>query len=117
MVNRALFTGFFGFILGACQHQGAPVAATLSDDSPETISALKAGLSTALGRAIIDLGAGDPTAVPSVAVLPPRPAPRETHSTAMPTLFDLYLEGDTCFAIKQGTSTRIALPDVPCKPA
>ena len=117
MVSRTLLTGLFGIMLGACQHQTAPVPATLSDSSPETITALKTGLSSALGRAMIDLGAGDPTQVPSVAVLPPRPGALEANSTAVPTMFDLFMEGETCFAVQQGTDTRTALPGVPCKPA
>ena len=117
MVVRALFTGLAGLMLAACQHQSAPAPAKLADAKPDTMKALKAGLSPALGRASFEFGAGDPTQTSSVSVLPPRPVAQEGNSPALPILFDLFIEGETCFAVQQGTSTRIPLPGVACRPA
>lgn len=116
MVIRFLIS--IGAVLAgsACQHNQGPVPAILSDDSPETLDALKADLAIAMDRARIDLGAGDPTAMPSVAVLPPRPTDLETSSPAMPVIFNLFIQDGRCFAVRDGSKTEIMLPNVTCRP-
>ena len=103
--------------LTACQHTQTVTPAVLADAETSTMDALRASLASAMGRAEIEFGAGDPTMTPSVAVLPPKPSSFETQSPAMPTLFELYMRGETCFAIRQGDDIEIALPGVPCRVA
>jgi len=81
------------------------------------MTALRAALAQSMDRATIELGAGDPTVTPSVAVLPPKPTTFETQSPAMPTMFDLYIRGDDCFAMRRGDDAEIALEGVRCRPA
>ncbi|MEM9178681.1 MAG: hypothetical protein AAGA89_03175 [Pseudomonadota bacterium] len=114
---RATATLFSALALTACQHTTAPVPAVLVEADADSLDALRAGLAQAMDRAQIEFGAGDPTATPSVAVLPPRPTALETQSTALPTMFDLYVRGDTCFAIERGADAEIVLPGVTCRPA
>ena len=114
---RAILS-FFGVIaLSACQHNQTPTPAVLVDANAETLDALRTALAPAMGRTNLEFGAGDPTVSPSVAILPPKPTALETQSTAMPTLFDLYVEGDTCFAVRRGDDTEVFLPGVTCRPA
>lgn len=115
MVTRILIPLIAALAVSACQHNPGSVPAVLADDSAETLSALKAGLATALNRAHIELGAGDPTSVSRVSVLPPRPTNLETRSPAMPEMFDLFIHNGRCYAVRDGTETEITLPDVPCR--
>lgn len=116
MVARFLISIGAAFAVSACQHNQGPVPAILADDSPETLAALKAGLAIAMDRASIELGAGDPTAMPSVAVLPPRPTNLETSSPAMPVIFNLFIQDGRCFAVRDGSETETTLPNVTCRP-
>lgn len=92
------------------------VPAVLADDSPETMTTLKSTLAEAMGRANIELGAGDPTQSSTISVLPPPLGPMETASTAMPTVFTLMMEGDTCMAVHSETGEKYPM-DLPCRPA
>lgn len=101
--------------VGACQHNTAPVEAVIANDSPETMQALKAGLSDAMGRTYIELGASDPTQQPVVSVLPLPLSATDDISLERPTLFDLVLENGVCFAVRRDTGDKTALPGVPCR--
>lgn len=111
-----LTTGLMALLVGACQHNPSAVPATLADDTPATLEALKSGLGKAINRAQIELGAGNLTASSTVTVLPPRLTEHETRSPATPLVFNLFVQDGACFAIQAGTEAEIPLPDVPCKP-
>lgn len=81
------------------------------------MTALRAALAESMDRATIELGAGDPTVTPSIAVLPPKPTTFETQSPALPTMFDLYMRENYCFAMRRGDDAEIALAGVRCRPA
>ena len=115
MVTRILIPFIAALAVAGCQHNQGAVPAILADDSPETLSALKASLGTALNRAHIELGAGDPTTVSRVSVLPPRPTDLETRSPAMPEMFNLFIQDGRCYAVREGSETEVALPGVPCR--
>lgn len=117
MVVRIILSSLTAITLGACQHvDEAVVPATLADDGADSIAALKTGLAAAMERAQIELGAGDLTTSSTVSVLPPPPTTHETRSPAMPTTFTLYVRGDACFAVQEGSETEVALPGVTCRP-
>jgi len=116
MIGRLLLPLMAVLAASACQHSQGAVPAILADDSAETLDALKAGLATAMNRAQIELGAGDPTVVPSVSVLPPRPTEFETRSPALPEIFNLFIQDGRCYAVRDGSETEIPLPDVTCHP-
>ncbi|MEL7539421.1 MAG: hypothetical protein AAGJ51_00845 [Pseudomonadota bacterium] len=113
---RAVLSLFGAIALTACQHHPAPQPAVLIDADAATLDAVRAGLAPTMGRANIEFGAGDPTVSPSIAVLPPKPSALETQSVAMPTLFNLYMKGATCVAIREGTEEEIILQNVACRP-
>ena len=117
MVIRFLASSLAIAALGACQHQHSAVPAVLIDSEPETLDALKAALSGAMQRAQIELGAGDPSQQSMVSVLPPPPTDLEGNSTARPTTFNLYIRGDSCFAVRDGSDEEIVLDNVACRPA
>jgi hypothetical protein len=96
---------------GAYAGDGETPAVLASEDD---IPALKAALAGALGRARIELGAGDPTREPVVAVLPPPLGPNEDRSPATPALFDLVLRNGGCYAVSRETGEETALAGVEC---
>jgi len=115
MIFRAALASLCALGLGACQHTDAPIPAVLADGSDETMAALKGHLADAMGTSRIELGAGDPTQTPSVSVLPPPLTDLETRSPATPTLFNLMMVGDTCYAVREGSDERIELTGVACR--
>ncbi|NQY13401.1 MAG: hypothetical protein HRT81_06015 [Henriciella sp.] len=117
MVRRGLLYFFTALTLAACQHAPSVTPAVLQDKDIDTMTALRAALAQSMDRATIELGAGDPTVTPSIAVLPPKPTTFETQSPALPTMFDLYMRGDDCFAMRRGDGAEIALEGVRCRPA
>ncbi|MHA7856448.1 MAG: hypothetical protein ACX94D_00070 [Henriciella sp.] len=117
MVRSPLFTGLIALTLGACQHSATTAPATLADETPATIEALKSALGSAINRANIDLGAGDLSGASSVTVLPPRLTEHEMRSPATPIVFNLFVRSGDCYAVQDGSEAEIPLPDVPCKPA
>ena len=101
--------------LGACQHASGSVPAVLEDNSEETMMAVKAALSEAMGRAKIELGVGDPTETAMIAVLPPPLSTHEDRSPATPTVFDLVLRDGICFAANTETGAETELAGVRCR--
>ena len=104
-------------MVGGCKLlQQEAVPAVLMDDSPDTMGTLKATLAEAMGRASVELGAGNPAETSMITVLPPPLGPMETASTAMPTQFDLMKRGETCMVVHSETGEEHLL-DLPCRPA
>ncbi|MEO0982205.1 MAG: hypothetical protein AAFX03_06090 [Pseudomonadota bacterium] len=102
--------------LAACQTAGpadAPAVLESADDA--TMATVKSVLAAAVGRAEITLGPGDPTASPTLTVLPPPLHPNETRSPAKPTVFELRLRGEACVVI-DGLNEAYPLPGVACRP-
>lgn len=89
--------------------------AVLESDDIETITVLKSVLAEAMGVATVELGAGDPTVTPTIAVLPPRPGLYEDRSLARPTLFDLEIRAQGCFVVRRDTGAAYELIGVRCK--
>jgi hypothetical protein len=91
--------------------------AVLATASPENLSALRAQIGTALGRANPDFGPGDLTQTGVLSVLPPRLSDREGNSPALPVIFDLLLIDGACMARNRADGGDIPLPGVSCRPA
>lgn len=115
-MRRSLFFQMAILALGACQNASGQTPAILADDSPKTMAALKAGLSDAMGRTFIELGASDPTKQSTVSVLPLPLRATDDRSLERPTLFDLVLEDGICYAIRHETKDKTPLPNVACRP-
>jgi hypothetical protein len=116
----------FGLVLtgaalaaGACQLPGQPEAkpAVLATADAATMDRLKAALASAMGRAQVELGPGDPTRSPEVSVLPRPPGPQEDRSLAVPTIFRLEMKGDVCFVVRADGGVRERIEGVECRPA
>lgn len=124
MRARFLLTGLsLAILAGGCavtetkDMRDEILPAVLTDMSDANLAALKTHLGTALGRAKIDLGAGDLTRTSIVSVLPPRPGALEGNSPALPTQFDLLIAGEACFARQDGHGELISLTGVSCQAA
>ncbi|MEL6372095.1 MAG: hypothetical protein AAFR03_15405 [Pseudomonadota bacterium] len=94
-----------------------PEPARLADTSAETMEAVKAHLSDAVGRADVRLGPEDMATSSSVSVLPPPLSSKEDRSVAVPLVFDLELQGGTCVLVNRKTGERTRMGDIDCVPA
>lgn len=103
-------------LAAACQSSLASEAAVLESADAQTMAKVKSVLAGAMGTAAVELGAGDPTETPSIAVLPRPPGPNEDRSPAMPVLFDLILKENVCYAVRRDTGAAYELTGVACKP-
>ncbi|MBR9834300.1 MAG: hypothetical protein GYB42_03740 [Alphaproteobacteria bacterium] len=112
LTGLAVMTGAW---VSACQTAGDPVPAVLQAGDEASLVALKARLAEALERSSVELGAGDVTASPVIAVLPPPPGPLEGNSPARPILFDIVTDGVDCFIVRQDTGEQFALEGVTCR--
>ncbi|GGY44104.1 hypothetical protein [Parvularcula lutaonensis] len=81
------------------------------------MDSVKAQLASALGRASVTLGEGDPRDVPQLVVLPPPPGPMESRSTVVPMVFDIKRDGDACILSRRDDGMTVSLEGVTCKPA
>lgn len=104
-----------GLCLSSCQTAGARTPAILENTDETTLSRVKSVLSDAVGRAQIRLGPEDLSTSSTLTVLPPRLGPNETHSVAMPVVFDLMTNGRSCFAVRRDTGADYRLDGVTCK--
>lgn len=99
--------------LAGCQSLAATGPATVSVDDGQGVSALKTVLAKALNRASVEIGPMEANSA-SVSVLPPPLGPHETHSVALPVVFDIVLKGETCFAVRRDTGVAYELSGVKC---
>lgn len=101
--------------LTAC-HTTGPVPASLMDNSDETRAMVAGYLGPAVGRATVEIGPADLNGASSVSVLPPPLSPLETASVAMPTTFNLMMDGEACYAVDTTTGETVMLDGVACEP-
>lgn len=103
--------------LAGCQSISGPVPAVLSSSDPAEIARLKTALASAMGRAQVELGPGDPTHSPTLSVLPRPIGPPDDRSLVLPTIFRLEMEGGECFVVREENGTRTRIDGGRCKPA
>ena len=119
MMNRpCLFSAALASLLlvCACQTASSRVPATLENTDESTLSRVKAILADAVGRAQIHLGPEDLSTSTTLSVLPPAPGPQETHSTALPSVFDLVTNGEDCFLVSRNSQESYRLKGIGCRP-
>lgn len=112
-----MLAGAAGLALGGCQSTAPAVPAVMISDDEAAMSALKQALAEAMGKARVELGAGDPTRQSRITVLPPRLGPLEGNSPSLPVAFDLMLSGETCFLVRVDTGARHDTPQIACAEA
>jgi hypothetical protein len=115
---RPLFLAAFGLIaLPACQTRTDTMPATLASGDAVNMLALHNALAHAVGRAQVSLMDADLTRTSSVSVLPPPPGEFDTHSMALPVVFDIFVNGDTCMLVRRDTQESYDAPGLACTPA
>ena len=118
-----------GLVLAACasgsntdpasedaRHSAYSGPALLLGGDLESRERLKDHLSDAVGRATIELGAGNPSVSSSVTVLPPPLSSQEDRATRLPITFDLTLRNGECFAVRRNDGEEFRLDGVTCIP-
>lgn len=101
--------------LSACQTVAGTQPATVNLDDPASRQALESALGHAIGRAGVKLGPSQSANTSSVSVLPPPLGPHETHSMALPVIFDIISENGRCLAVRRDTNDVYDLPGVTCR--
>lgn len=112
-----MFASLSLFALPACQTHADMTPATLTTDDPASIASLKTALGEAMGRVNIQIAEADLATATHVSVLPPPPGKFETHSVAMPVVFDIVLDDGVCTLLRRDTGEHYAAPGLACRPA
>ena len=105
-------------LAGGCQSGvGTPEPALLIQGDGLAMEKLVAALERDMGRRSIELGPSDPTLSPVISVLPVPSGPLNDRNPALPTVFRLELDGQTCSLFREETGLRITLDGVTCRAA
>ena len=121
LLKTSILAGLTALITSACHTtaQAKPVPAVLKTSDEPSMQALKSVLAKAMNTSKVELGASDPTNTSTISVLPKSVIGirgQDYANFALPTQFDLMMEGSSCYLVKQGTETKIMLEDVACRP-
>jgi len=105
----------------ACQTtaQAQPSLAVLKNSDETSMQALKSALAKAMKTSKVELGASDPTNSSTISVLPKSLRGlygNDQANFALPTQFDLMMNGESCYLVKRGSDTKIPLQGVKCRP-
>jgi len=103
------------FGLASCQNMTAPQPAVLVQNDTESITLIKQALSEYLGRAQINLGAGDLTQQSFVTVLPPRVTAMEGNSVAIPQIYELQYGNGLCYVMDKPVRFAITIRGLACR--
>ena len=100
----------------ACQSDPMrSMPATLMPGDTRAMDVLRSAIAKEMGRTSIDLGPSDPTLNPVVSVLPIPPGPLDDKSLAMPTVFRIEVDGQSCSLVRESTGVRVVLDGVRCQ--
>lgn len=102
--------------LAGCQTMTAPRPAVLVSDDAASMALLKDAISEHLGRAKVELGAGDLTAQSMISVLPPRVTAIEGNSVAMPRTLELRVRDTDCYIYDEAERRATMVRDLKCRP-
>lgn len=105
----------------ACQTtaQTQPSLAVLESSNENSMQTLKSALAKAMKTSKVELGASDPTRSSTISVLPKSLRGlygNDQANFALPTQFDLMMDGQSCYLVKRGSDTKIPLQGVNCRP-
>ena len=117
-MRRDLLVGLCaaGLLAVGCQSgTGRPEPALLIQGDGAAIEKLMAALEKDMSRKPIDLGPSDPTLSPVISVLPVPSGPLNDRNPALPTVFRLEFDGQTCSLFREETGLRITLAGVKCR--
>ena len=120
-MKKSLFKSMSAALVGltsvACQsaNVSANGPAVLERADASTMSVVRAAIAEMMGVATVELGAGDPTQAPVIAVLPPAPTSFETRSIVKPRLFDIRLDAGRCVLIDRETGAQATLNRISCR--
>ena len=112
-------------LMTACQTtaQAKPLPAVLLKADADTMDKVKAALAKSMGSPSVVLGTVDLTkssvisAFPKRGVMPAGAPQNQAGNFALPTRFDVMMDGQNCYMIKNGTDEKIPLTGVKCKAA
>jgi len=120
-LRTSILAGLSALVASACHTtaQAQPAPAVLKSSDEPSMQALKSALAKAMNTSKVELGASDPANSSTISVLPKSVIGirgQNYANFALPTQFDLMMEGSSCYLIKQGTEAKIMLEGVACRP-
>jgi len=99
--------------------QTQPSPAVLKSADESSMQALKSALAKAMKTSKVELGASDLTSSSTISVLPKSVTGlygNDQANFALPTQFDLMMDGNDCYLLKRGSDNKIPLEGVNCTP-
>lgn len=103
-------------IAASCQNVTAPRPAVLVTQDAASMALIKEAAAQHLGRAKVDIGAGDLTKQSTISVLPPRVTAMEGNSAAMPKTFQLRAREDDCYLFDEAERRATLVRGLACRP-
>jgi hypothetical protein len=114
-------------LLTACQTtaqaEAEAVPAVLKKADAASMDKVKSALAKSMGSPSVVLGTIDLTKTSVISAFPkrgimPLGAPQnQAGNFALPTRFNMMIDGRNCYMVKNGTDEKILLPGVECKAA
>jgi hypothetical protein len=97
-----------------CATSGPAQPAKLATTDAATMTKVRAVLATATGRPRFELGPDDMATSTAITVLPPPLGPLETRSLAVPSVFDITMQGGACVLVARSDGKTYPLRGVRC---
>ena len=115
-----IMTGLLAITVTACHTtaHAQPSPAVLKNSDESSMKILKSALAKAMKTSRVELGTSDPTRSSSISVLPKSVRGlngNDYANFALPTQFDLMMEGRNCYLVKRGSENKIPLQGIRCK--
>lgn len=105
-------------LAGGCQSMGGAMQpALLMQGDAAGLDKLKFALAKEMGRSSVDIGPSDPARSSTISVLPVPSGPLNDRDIALPALFQLVTDGQTCVLVREATNARVVLDGVRCQAA
>ncbi len=94
--------------------------AVLASADETSLQVVKTAIAEMMGKSSVKLGTNDYAKSSTISVLPdrlraPAGAPFTQNDFALPILFDLMMDGEKCYIVKQGTENYVPLDGVSCR--
>jgi hypothetical protein len=101
-------------MLLACSTNTKDVPALIAAEDEATHQAIITALKEVLGTQDIALGPNAREPTESIVALPAPLSPTETHSVAMPEVFDAVFRGNNCYLVRRSTNFAFKIEKALC---
>lgn len=116
-MNKTWLISVVGALLiaASCQNVTTPRPAVLVNQDAASMALIKEAAAQHLGRAKVDIGAGDLTKQSTISVLPPRVTAMEGNSAAMPKTLQLRARANDCYLFDETERRATLVRELVCR--